>query len=60
VHNSDFISGGDLTWQSGVNITQASSFSPVPELGLGTMSALSGGLLALLIGITEVRRRRVG
>ncbi len=60
VHNSDFISGGDLTWQSGVNVTQATGLSPVPELGRGAMYALSGGLLALLIGIPEGRRRRAG
>jgi hypothetical protein len=48
-HDSEFISGGDLTWQSGVNITQGASgsaLSPVPELSAWTMTA--GGLAVLL------------
>jgi hypothetical protein len=50
VHNSDFIAGGTIVWQSGVQITQATSLAiqPVPEQGTGLMAAGSAGLVLLL------------
>jgi hypothetical protein len=48
VHDSDFISGGTLTFQSGVNITQAAGFTPVPELNPALMA---GCALVLIFGL---------
>ncbi|MBI3887346.1 MAG: hypothetical protein HY302_16695 [Opitutae bacterium] len=56
VHTSDFIAGDTLIWQSGVNITQATSAAvvAVPEAGTtATLVLTLGGLAALVI-----RRRR--
>lgn len=56
VHTADFIAGNSLTWQSGVIVTQATSYSvaPVPEL---SSIAMSGGAV-LLLGLLVWRRGR--
>lgn len=56
-HDADFIAGGSMIWQSGVQITQATSLiSPVPELGRAAMAVAVGGFLALLFGL-KLRER---
>lgn len=58
IHVSDFIAGSSLTWQSGVNITQATSaVAPVPEASALAMSAGAVLLLAGLVYLREKRRR---
>lgn len=56
IHTANFIAGNSLTWQSGVNVTQATSYNvaPVPELG---SLAMSGGAV-LLVGLLLWRRQR--
>lgn len=57
VHVSNFISGDSLIWQSGVNITQATSPTvvPVPEAGTVATLVISLGAVGAL---TYARRRR--
>ncbi|MBI2514305.1 MAG: DUF3494 domain-containing protein [Opitutae bacterium] len=55
-HTSDFIAGSSLTWQSGVNITQATSaVQPVPE---ASAVAMSVGAVLLLGGLVLLREKR--
>lgn len=48
VHDSDFISGGALTFQSGPHITEVPAISAVPELSTWLMGLGGLALLALL------------
>lgn len=56
IHTANFIAGNSLTWQSGVIVTQATTYDvqPVPELGSVVMS---GGAV-LLVGLLLWRRSR--
>lgn len=57
VHDSEFIAGGALTWQSGVQVTQAAAaLVPVPELAPWQIASLA---LALVAGFEFIHRRRV-
>lgn len=61
VHDSDFIAGNTLTWESGVTVTQATTFAavqPVPELSTSLMAAGGGGLIVLFAGLKSRSKRR--
>lgn len=59
VHISDFIAGGTLVWQSGVDITQATSVGvvAVPEAGSVATICITVGTVALL-GFLRRKRSR--
>lgn len=60
VHTANFIAGDSLIWQSGVNITQATSLQPVvpvPEAATIATLSLTGGFVAFMAFMQ--RRRRV-
>jgi len=48
-HVSDFIAGGSLTFQSGPTITQATTLTPVPELGTWPTALFSLALMGLMV-----------
>ena len=58
VHDSEFIAGGALTFQSGPNITQAATFAPVPELDSKLMAAAALAAILGFAGLSRLPRTR--
>jgi hypothetical protein len=48
-HDSDFIAGTGLTFESGVTITQPGALTPVPELGTWPTAIFSLALMGLMV-----------